>query len=114
MARTAGLDVVVSLDVRGPGGGQWTFGWSGGDLVFVESGVERPADVVYRTDPTAFDDVVRGRQSPQEAFFARRIEVEGDVEKGLKLAVLLGLFLAEESGNLPVCEEAIDAVPIPV
>ena len=51
---------------------------------------------MYRTDPATFADVVRGRQSPQEAFFARRIEIEGDVEKALKLAVLFDHFLAEE------------------
>ena len=51
--------------------------------------------MVYRTDAPTFAAVVRGRETPQEAFFDRRIEVEGDVEKALKLAVLFGHFARE-------------------
>ena len=72
--------------------------------------MERRADVVYRTDPVTFDNVVRGRSSPQEAFFARRVEIGGDVEKGLKLAVLFGLFLAEAGRALPARQEATNGV----
>jgi thioester reductase-like protein len=110
LARAARLDVVVAIDVRGPGGGQWTCAWVDGDLILVEPGMERRADVVYRTDPVTFDNVVRGRSSPQEAFFARRVEIGGDVEKGLKLAVLFGLFLAEAGRALPARQEATNGV----
>jgi nucleoside-diphosphate-sugar epimerase len=95
LGRAARLTATVALDVRGPHGGQWTCGWVGGDLQFVRRGLDPAADVCYRTDPATFDDVVRGRQSAQDAFFARRIEVAGDVEKALKLAVMFGQFLRE-------------------
>jgi thioester reductase-like protein/putative sterol carrier protein len=111
VARAAGLDVAVALEVSGPGGGQWTCEWIGGNLASVRRGLREGAEVRYRTDPATFDDVIRGRQSPQEAFFARRIEVEGDVEKALKLAVLFGHILAENPVDPLSNQEATDALP---
>jgi thioester reductase-like protein len=106
LAQAAGLNVVVTLDVRGEGGGQWTFRWIDGELASVRRGLEA-ADVRYRTDPSTFEDVIGRRRSPQAAFGDRLIEIEGDVEKGLKLAVLFGTFLAD--GEL-LGEEANDVV----
>jgi nucleoside-diphosphate-sugar epimerase len=88
------LDVTVGLEVAGRGGGCWTCRWVGGEPI-VRRGLAPGADVVYRTDLATFDAVVRGRQTPQEAFFARRIEIEGDIEKGLKLAALFGQLVKE-------------------
>jgi nucleoside-diphosphate-sugar epimerase len=88
------LDVTVGLEVAGRGGGYWTCRWVGGEPT-VRRGLVPGADVVYRTDLATFDAVVRGRQTPQEAFFARRIEIEGDIEKGLKLAALFGQLVKE-------------------
>ena len=107
LARAAGLSVVVALDVRGKNGGQWTLGWTNGDLGFVRRGLET-ADVLYRTDFATFEDVICQRRSPQGAFCDRLIEIEGDLEKALKLAVLLGAFLAEDAR---VCGEVDDAIP---
>ena len=56
--------------------------------------------------------MVRGGLTPQAAFFEQRIEIAGDVEKGLKLAVLFGHFVQriplrppepEERGMPPLC-----------
>jgi thioester reductase-like protein/putative sterol carrier protein len=110
VARAAGLDVTVALEVIGPGGGQWTCEWIGGDLASVHRGLREGAEVRYRTDSDTFDDVIRGRQSPQEAFFARRIEVAGDVEKALKLAVLFGHFLTEDTVQAHSNQEGTDAL----
>jgi thioester reductase-like protein len=93
LARDVGLNVEVALDIVGPGGGQWTCGWIAGELAFVRRGLQASAEVLYRTDAGTFDDVVAGRQSPQDAFFTRRVAVVGDVEKALKLAVLFEHFL---------------------
>src|SRR5207237_269033 len=78
------LDVTVGLEVSGPGGGQWTCRWTAGELAGVWRGRDAEAEVVYRMAPDTFAAVVAGRLPVQEAFFARRIDVEGDVEKGLK------------------------------
>jgi predicted lipid carrier protein YhbT len=49
---------------------------------------QHDAEVVYRLGANVFGAIVAGRLSAQEAFLARHVEIEGDVEKGLKLAVL--------------------------
>ena len=46
-------------------------------------------------DVDTFEAVVGGRQTPEEAFLARRIEIAGDIEKALKLAILFEHFVAE-------------------
>jgi hypothetical protein len=53
------------------------------------------AAVTYRLGPATFDAVVSGRLTPQQAFFEQQIEVTGDLETALKLAVLFGHFLEE-------------------
>jgi nucleoside-diphosphate-sugar epimerase len=95
LARHARLTVRVSLSVRGPGGGQWSCRWSQGELDAVVPGLDERADVTYHTDPATFEAVVRGRQTPQEAFFEQRITISGDLETALKLAVLFAQFLGE-------------------
>jgi predicted lipid carrier protein YhbT len=67
------------------------------------------AAVTYSTDPATFAAVVGGRETPQDAFFARRIEIAGDVEKALKLTVLLEQFLKEVPYRPPRRKEALDA-----
>jgi thioester reductase-like protein len=89
------LDLTVGLEVRGAGGGQWTCRWGGGELLEVRPGLLPGAAVSYRTDVDTFEEIVRGRTAPQEAFFARRVEIEGDPEKALKFAALLGQFVRE-------------------
>jgi thioester reductase-like protein len=111
LAREAGLDLTVCIDVRGPGGGQWSCRWSKGEFIDARRGLEDAAAVTYHTDTATFQAVVSGAQTPQEAFFEQRIAMTGDMETGLKLAVLLGQFLAENPA--PHCDEmeVVDANP---
>jgi hypothetical protein len=90
------VEISIGLDVRGPLGGQWTCRLAAGEIAEVRRGLSDRAEVIYRLDVSAFTAIVAGRLDPQEAFFARRIEIEGDIEKGLKLAVLFGLFVCEQ------------------
>ncbi len=109
LARVAGLDLLVGLDVRGPGGGQWSCRWTGGELSYVARGLEEGAAVVYRTDTDTFDAVLQRRLAPQQAFFEQRVAISGDLETALKLAVLFGAFLNESSSLAPHHTEAVDA-----
>jgi nucleoside-diphosphate-sugar epimerase len=102
------LDVVVGLDVLGPGGGRWSFSWLGGELQSVQRGLAGDAAVVYRLDRATFSAIVQGRLALQDAFFARQIEILGHLEKGLKLAALFARF-AEECPYGPSREETIHA-----
>lgn len=107
LARAVGLDLLVALDVRGPGGGQWSCRWTAGEFTYLRRGLEDRAVVTYRTDPATFDAVVQGQRTPQEAFFEQRIAIAGDLETALKLAVLFGEFLRENASPQPT--EAMDA-----
>jgi thioester reductase-like protein len=91
-ALPAGL--VLAFDLRGPGGGVWSCRRMGDGRLEVWRGMDPGAAVVYRTDVPTFDGLIRGRQTPQAAFFDGRIEIGGDVELALKLAVLIDQFLA--------------------
>lgn len=46
----------------------------------------------FTLDTGTLLEVVSARSSPQEAFFEMRIEIEGDIELGLKLSTVLELF----------------------
>jgi len=109
LAREAGLDLTVCIDLRGPGGGQWSCKWRQGELIYAKSGLEDGAAVTYHTDTATFQAVVSGLQTPQEAFFEQRIAITGDLEIALKLAVLFGQFLAENPVPQPRRTEVMDA-----
>jgi thioester reductase-like protein len=89
------LDVRVALDVSGRGGGRWSFFWRAGELQPVQRGLTGDATVAYRLDAATFSAIALGKLTFPEAFFARRIEILGEMEKGLKLAALLARFMAE-------------------
>jgi nucleoside-diphosphate-sugar epimerase len=100
-ALPAGL--VLAFDVRGPGGGVWSCRRVGDCCLEVRRGLDPGAAVVYRIDVSTLDDLIKCRKTPQTAFFDGRIEIDGDVEKALKLAVLIEQFLAatqSEGGEL--------------
>ena len=50
--------------------------------------------VVFTVDTEVFEDIVRLRTSPQQAFFAGRTNIEGSLFDGMKLAKVLALFFA--------------------
>jgi thioester reductase-like protein len=106
------LDVTVAIAVTGTGGGQWSLHWEDGSLIAVERGRDPTADVLYLMDVSTFESVVRGRITPHDAFLARQIEIIGDMEKGLKLAVLFGQ-LVQEFPFTPQQSEVTDALALP-
>jgi predicted lipid carrier protein YhbT len=81
-------------------------------LLYTRPGLEDHAAVTYETDTETFEAVVSSRQTPQEAFFGQRIAIKGDLETGLKLAVLFGQFLAENQPAPSHHREVIDSAPI--
>jgi thioester reductase-like protein len=105
----AGLDVTVGIEVAGPSGGRWACRWEKGALVQIERDWLAPVEVNYLLSEETFAAVVSGRLSVQEAFFAREIEIEGHVEKGLKLAALFSAFVREQPYPSPEVAEAEDA-----
>jgi nucleoside-diphosphate-sugar epimerase len=106
LARVFPAGLCFALDIRGPGGGQWSCRRDPGGRIEVRRGPEAGAAVTYRTDPASFGALVRGRQTVQSAFFEGRIEIEGDMETALKLAALIEQFLAESPYPSPQSPEA--------
>jgi thioester reductase-like protein len=95
LARAVGLEIVVGVHIQGPGGGEWSCRWLGGELSYVRRGLAAEAEVIYSTDTDTFAAVVQGRLTPQQAFFEKRIAIRGDWELALKLAALFHQFLRE-------------------
>jgi thioester reductase-like protein len=108
------LDVTVGLDVRGPGGGRWTCRFTDGQPPLIVRACVQLPEVVYRLDAGTFAEIVARRVDLRDAFFDRRIEIAGDVEKGLKLAVLLHQFVQECPYDPLAPEETVDACPVAV
>jgi thioester reductase-like protein len=95
LARAIGLHVLVGFDIKCTGGGQWSCRWERGEFRGVERGVAATADVVYCADVPTFTAIIEGHESPQQAFFAQRVAIHGDVEMALKLMVIFEQFLRE-------------------
>ncbi len=101
--------LIFVLDVRGPGGGQWSYRCDEGSLR-VWRGRAADASVAYRMEAPALADVLQRRQTAQQAFFDGRIDIEGDAEKAMKLALLIEQFLAHDNEVSPLETEKIHAV----
>ena len=97
LARAVGLSALISFEIHGAGGGQWSCRWEEGDLVEIRRGLDERAVAIYRTDTATFEDVVQGRQDPQQAFFEERVAISGNLEIALKLASLFHQFLQENA-----------------
>jgi predicted lipid carrier protein YhbT len=49
----------------------------------------------YTVNHRTFADIVSGRLAPQKAFFQRKVEIDGDMETGLRLATVLADFFRQ-------------------
>jgi nucleoside-diphosphate-sugar epimerase len=95
LAKQARLNVLVAFDIQGPGGGQWSCRWTNGELAYVRREREAGAVVTYQTDTATFLAIVQARLTTQQAFFEHALEMGGDLEMGLKLAVLFDQFIRD-------------------
>lgn len=74
-------------------GPPWQLDISEGRLARVERAKEAPA-CCFVCDGQTLIEVASAKITPQEAFFAMRVEVEGDMELGLKLSTVLAPFFS--------------------
>jgi nucleoside-diphosphate-sugar epimerase len=89
------IEATLKFVISGSSGGNWTCKLSGGKVVSIERDSALPHDVEFRLDAQTFAAIVTGKQTPQVAFFRRRIEISGNIERGLKLAMLFNQFVRE-------------------
>jgi thioester reductase-like protein/putative sterol carrier protein len=97
LARTLPAGFRFALDIRGADGGQWSFLCGGDEVLSIERGVRTVPEVVYHIDVDTFLNLIRGQQSAQRAFLDGQIEIEGDMEKALMLAMFIEQFLSEST-----------------
>src|ERR1019366_10013000 len=55
LAREVGLTTLVSFEIDGAGGGQWSCRWEDGELVEIRRGLHERAVAIYRTDTATFE-----------------------------------------------------------
>jgi len=95
LPRLSNVTAEVGFRVSGSEGGQWRCRLVRGDVVAVKRSACGDAAVVFESDGETLAAIVAGELSPQQAFFDRRIEIAGNIEMGLKLAMIFGQFIVE-------------------
>ncbi len=88
-----GLTAIISITIQGDNEEHWILEVRQGMLTSI-SHEARPSECTYLMDSTTFEDIARGRCRPEEAFFDGRVNIEGNIEKGLQVATALTQFLA--------------------
>lgn len=87
------LTTCFAIDVEDAPDPPWRIAIEAGRLTHVGTHGPEPL-CAFRLDTETLLEVVSARVPPAEAFFARRIELEGDMELGLKLSTVLAPFFA--------------------
>ena len=95
IGRVERLDATVRFEIGAYAHGRWWCRFGGGGAVEVAAADDQPADVIYRTSESRFWAAVAGEISAAELFLTGAAEVDGDVEKALKFAMLLEEFVRE-------------------
>jgi len=96
VARMNALKVTMRFIIEDEPDGEWVCEFDGGQLRTVHRGANGFQEQIgYRTTREAFWEAISGRVHPQELFLTGRAEVCGDVEKALKMAMILHAFTRE-------------------
>lgn len=88
------LSCCFAIAVTDSGDPPWRLVIDEGRLTYVGPAGPEPA-CQFSLDATTLLEVASARVSPQEAFFDMRIQLEGDMELGLKLSTVLAPFFQE-------------------
>jgi thioester reductase-like protein len=89
------IEITLGISISGPSGGRWVCRFKGGRVLDVSRSSTETAELEYRMDSHTFTAIVTAQVAPHAAFFDRRVEIVGDVEGGLQMAVLFGQFASE-------------------
>jgi nucleoside-diphosphate-sugar epimerase len=89
------LDLNVRFMIGKSTDGDWTCCYRGGRLASVACANGIAANVTYRITPPTFWSIVSGRFAASEAFLSGDVRITGDIERGLKFAMILQEFVRE-------------------
>ena len=96
VARLTGLSVIVRFIIEDEANGQWVCRFDRGELTQVHRGSNSlNEDFGYRLNSDVFWRAVSGKVHPQQAFLTGEVQVYGDVERALKMAMILHAFNQE-------------------
>jgi len=95
IGRLSQLNVDVRFQIEGGVDGDWWCRFRNGRVVEVRRAPGLSADVVFRTTPVAFWRAVGGEVTGPEMFLSGDARIEGDIERGLKFAMILEQFVRE-------------------
>ena len=85
------LSATCRIVVEDIAAGPWSLSIDKGRLERISFNGENCQCTFFLASDT-FTSIVRGKLAPQQAFFQRDIDIEGDIETGLKLATVLAAF----------------------
>lgn len=85
------LSATCRIAVEDVSVGTWSLSIDEGRLERISQNGEDCQCTFFLASDT-FASIVRGKLAPQQAFFQRNINIEGDIETGLKLATVLAAF----------------------
>lgn len=108
LTKLTSLTVDVGFWIEGAG--EWTLRFRAGQLSAIEPHARlEEVRTGFRTDARTFVETVTGRMAPQTAFLLGRAQIVGDVETGLKFAVILQQFILEFAWNPEIGDEGSEA-----
>jgi len=112
IAKSAAINTTVRFIIEDIPNGQWVCRFDMGQLVEVHRGSNALCEqIAYRTTLDAFWRAILGRVHPQELFLSGEAQIAGDIEQGLKLAMILHSFTREFPCDRQTLErmQAVDA-----
>lgn len=96
VARMTAMTATVSFVIDDEPEGRWLCTFDRGRLVHVDRARNgRREDFGYRTTRSVFWESVSGRPHPQELFLTGRAEMFGNIERALKMSMILHSFARE-------------------
>ena len=97
VAQMTAMDVTVRFAIGDGPTGEWVCQFEHGRLVQVQRGLATPLreEVGYHASDRAFWLGISGTCHPEELFLGGEAEMSGDIERALKLAMILNLFSRE-------------------
>ncbi len=99
LSKIESLNTVIRFDIKGVDAGSWTIEVEAGFLKRVvrnytgnglpsNEAVLEPAST-FRMDSETFMSILKRKITPQQAFFKKKVQIEGDIAIALKMNVLV-------------------------
>ena len=97
LPRIESLGIVIRFDIIGQNAGSWTIVVEGGILKgisrnypdLLNKDVALNPACIFRLDGRTFMSIVRREITPQQAFYEKKVQIEGDMALALKMNVLV-------------------------